>query len=151
MNNKKGISNYDIDYLLRNIDLYNGCYSNDNLPKLKNGFYVVNLQDEKDNGSHWVCFCKNDIKNIYYDPFGCPPSDEVHSKLYPYLYSNKDIQNIDSTNCGYYCIAFIKWMNMNLLNPIKRFDEFICNFDLKNTNKNDKTLKYMLSYLYKTK
>jgi len=40
---------------------------------------------------------------------------------------------------------------MNLLNPIKRFDEFICNFDLKNTNKNDKTLKYMLSYLYKTK
>jgi len=43
MNNKKGISNYDIDYLLRNIDLYNGCYSNDNLPKLKNGFYVVNL------------------------------------------------------------------------------------------------------------
>ena len=46
---------------LRNIEIQNyyknepsGVYSRDNLPKIENGAYVINLDEYKDSGKHWI-------------------------------------------------------------------------------------------------
>ena len=50
---------------------FNRVFSRDNLPKkIKDGVYVINLDEYADTGTHWiVLFCKkNEI--IYFDSFG---------------------------------------------------------------------------------
>ena len=39
---------------------FNGVFSRDNLPKqIKDGAYVINHDEHKDTGTHWVAlFCK---------------------------------------------------------------------------------------------
>ena len=34
--------------------IFNGVYSRNNLPNLKNGAYVINLDHLKHTGTHWV-------------------------------------------------------------------------------------------------
>jgi hypothetical protein len=66
---------------LTNSDLYsicirlkiklNGIYMKDELPSdLKEGNYIINLQNHDENGSHWTCFIKNANNIFYYDSFG---------------------------------------------------------------------------------
>ena len=33
---------------------FNGVYSRDNLPKIKDGVYIINLDKYSDIGTHWV-------------------------------------------------------------------------------------------------
>ena len=49
---------------------FNGVYSRDNLPnKIKDGAYVINLDEYSDIGTHWVALWVNN--NItYFDSFG---------------------------------------------------------------------------------
>ena len=35
---------------------FNGVYSRDNLSEIKNGAYIINLDEYSDTGTHWVCF-----------------------------------------------------------------------------------------------
>ena len=48
----------------------NGVYSRDNLPKIKDGANVINLDDHSDIGIHWIPLyvLNNDV--TYYDSFG---------------------------------------------------------------------------------
>jgi hypothetical protein len=39
------------------------------------------------------------------------PPENIHYIIYPYTDNNEHIQNITSSACGYYCIAFIMVMN----------------------------------------
>ena len=50
----------------------NGVYSRDNLPKIKDGAYVINLDEYSDIGTHWVDLHVDDNDNnvIYFDFFG---------------------------------------------------------------------------------
>ena len=32
---------------------FNGDYSRDNLPRINNGTYVINLDDKQSKGTHW--------------------------------------------------------------------------------------------------
>ena len=50
---------------------FNGVFSRDNLPKkIKDGAYVINLDEHADTGTHWIAlFCKkNEV--IYFGSFG---------------------------------------------------------------------------------
>ena len=50
---------------------FNGVYSRDHLPKkIKDGAYIINLDEYADVGTHWIAlFCKkNEI--FYFDSFG---------------------------------------------------------------------------------
>ena len=50
---------------------FNGVFSRDNLlKKIKDGAYVINLDEHKDTGTHWIAlFCmRNEF--IYFDRFG---------------------------------------------------------------------------------
>ena len=53
------LSNLDILKILKNQKInINGIFMKDELPKLKEGFYIVNLASEKANngGTHWLTF-----------------------------------------------------------------------------------------------
>jgi hypothetical protein len=128
------LSNFDIDEILNHEDIeYNGIFSKDVLPNpLKKGFYIINLADDSEGGSHWTALYKyNDGLYIYYDSFGfiCPKDVEERMKHGNLIFSNRQIQDINQTSCGYYSIAFIKYMTKNKhKNPIDTFNKFVLLF-----------------------
>ena len=49
---------------------FNGVYSRDNLPKtIKNGAYVINLDEYADVGTHWIALYAKKNEVIYFDSF----------------------------------------------------------------------------------
>ena len=49
----------------------NGVYSKDNLPnKIKDGAYVINLDEYSDIGTHWIALCVKNNDITYFDSFG---------------------------------------------------------------------------------
>ena len=135
------LSNVDIENILRpRTTTFGGVYSKDKIPKkLKKGFwYVINMENEKDgDGTHWVCFKYGDSIE-YYDSFGFPPPNSIlRLSKNDIHYSKKQIQNEDSTACGYFCIA-------RILSPLD-YGAFLKKFS-KNTLKNEQILKSMLPH-----
>ena len=50
---------------------FNGVYSRDNLPnKIKDGAYVINLDEYSDIGTHWVALWVSNNNVTYFDSFG---------------------------------------------------------------------------------
>ena len=83
------------------------------LKKIKDEAYVINLDERKDTGTHWIAlFCmRNEV--IYFDSFGV---EHIPKEIKKFI-SNKNIKaNIyriqanDSIMCGYFCIGFIDFM-----------------------------------------
>ena len=54
------LTNFEIQKYYQNEPRFNGVYSRNNLPKkIKDGAYVINLDEYADVGMHWVAlFCK---------------------------------------------------------------------------------------------
>ena len=50
--------------------MYNGVYSKNNLPKIKNGAYVINLNEYKSIETHWITLYVNAENVTYFDNFG---------------------------------------------------------------------------------
>ena len=64
-------SNFEIQAYYQNEPRFNGVYSRDNLPnKMKNGAYVINLDEYHDIGTHWVARYGNNKTVTYFDSFG---------------------------------------------------------------------------------
>ena len=65
------LTNFEIQKFYQNEPRFNGVYSRDNLPKrIKDGAYVINLDEYADIGTTWVAlYCEN-IEIIYFDNFG---------------------------------------------------------------------------------
>ena len=94
---------------------FNGVCSRDNLPnKIKDGAYVINLDEYSDNGTHWIAlYVKNNVVT-YFDSFGVEHIPKEIIKFINGPSQNKNIMtNIfrikpyDSIMCGYFCIGFI--------------------------------------------
>ena len=49
---------------------FNGFYSRDNLPKIRDVAYVINLDEYSDIGTHWVALYVQNNNVIYFDSFG---------------------------------------------------------------------------------
>jgi len=108
------LSNIDIEKILEKYGInINGIYSKDLLPReLKKGWYIINLQNHNDgNGTHWTCFHLGE--NIYFDSFGFCAPEHLEHILKPYIFNNKEIQNLDSSCCGWFCISLIKYIESN--------------------------------------
>ena len=86
-------------------------FSRDNLPKkIKDGAYLINLDEYADIGTHWVAlFCKkNEI--IYFDSFGVEHIPEEIKEFIGNKNMKANIFRIQANNSvmfGYYCIGFI--------------------------------------------
>ena len=143
------LSSLDLLQLIKqfNINNFNGIYSKDLLPAdLKLGWYIINLENhDEGNGTHWTCFkITNDKINIYFDSFNFVAPTLVEEKIKPYVYNDKQIQDINSSACGFYCIACINYVEIhNVVGDCLAFKDFINVFS-KNQDYNDIILKRYL-------
>jgi hypothetical protein len=112
-------------------------FSRDKIPSfIRNGCYILNLDDHNGNGTHWTLFIVND-KYLFYDDsvgtllMGYPPKElhdlanRMNIKVItnPYTY-----QHVSSNLCGYYALymATIFKKYINILNP-QNFKKIIYN------------------------
>ena len=110
------LRNFEIQWYYQNEPRFNGVYSRDNLPdRIKDGAYVINLDEYSDIGTHWIALYVNNKTVTYFDSFGI----EHISKEVKKCVNNKNItanifriQVYDSVMCRYFCIEFIDYMFM---------------------------------------
>lgn len=124
------MTNIQINQILQNNSQFRGCYCKDQLNwNCRNGYYIVNLDDSTNEGTHWVAFYKANKLFIYFDSVGVVPPKEVircANTLSEIYYNEKQIQDYNASSCGFYCIAFVKFCNSRdtFNNFIKRFSYF---------------------------
>ena len=63
-------TNFEIQKYYQNQPRFNGVYSKDNLPKINDGAYVINLDKYSDIGTHWVALYVNNNDVTYFDSSG---------------------------------------------------------------------------------
>ena len=123
-----------------NIKNYHGSYIDNRMPrKLKNGYYSINLNGH----SHWTCLFKDGKDFYYFDSFGFPASEEVEELIGEYIYSDVQLQNMNSSSCGYYCIAFMLYLQQHK-DKKSAFAKFLSLFT-KDTKNNELILDELLN------
>ena len=108
------LTNFETQGYYQNEPRFNGVYSRDNLPKaIKNGAYVINLDEYSDIGTQWISLYVNNKTVTYFDSFGV---EHIPKEIKKFI-NNKSIlaniyraQNYDSIMCGYFCVSFINYM-----------------------------------------
>ena len=83
------LTNFEIQKYYEDEPRFNGVFSRDNLTKkIKDGTYVINLDEYEDTGTHWIAlFCnKNDI--TYFDSFGV---EHIPKEIIEFI-GNKNIE-----------------------------------------------------------
>ena len=121
------LTNFEIQKHCHNQSRFNGVYSRDNLLRIKDGAYVINLDESSDVGTHWIALfmLNNDV--TYFDIFGV---EHILKYIKAFLGTKNIKSNIfriqayDSM-CGYFCIGFIDFILVgktltdftNLLSP----------------------------------
>ena len=98
------LTNFEIQKFYENEPRFNGVYSTDNLSKIKDGPYIINLDEHYDIGTHWIALWVNNNNATYFDSFG------VEHKNKNIITNIFRIQAYDSIMCGYFCIGFIDFM-----------------------------------------
>ena len=64
------LTNFEIQKHYQNEPRFNGVFSRDNLPKIKDGAYIINLDEYSDVGTYWVAAHVNNDDVTYFDSFG---------------------------------------------------------------------------------
>ena len=64
------LTNFEIQKYYENEPRFNGIYSRDNLQKIKDGAYIMTLDEYSDIGTHWVALYLQNNDVIYFDSFG---------------------------------------------------------------------------------
>ena len=108
------LANFEIQKYHENESRFNGVYSRNNLPKkIKDGAYVINLDEYTDVGTHWIALFCNRNEIVYFDIFGVEP---VPEEIKEFVGNENIIANIfwvqanNSVLCGNFCIGFINFM-----------------------------------------
>ena len=64
------LTSFEIQKYYKNEPRFNGVYSRNNLPKkIKDGAYVINLDEYADVGTHWIALFGNRSEIVYFDSF----------------------------------------------------------------------------------
>ena len=132
------LTNFEITEYYENERRFNGVYSRD-LPKtIKNGSYVINLDEYADVDTYWIALYAKNNEVIYFDSFGV---EHAPKKIKRFI-GHKDIktnifriQAYNSIMCGYFCIGSIDFMFAN-----KTLIDFTSLFSPYNFEKNDKII-----------
>ena len=118
------LTNFEIQEYYQNEPRFNRVFSRDNLANtIKNSAYVINLDEYRDTGTHWVALYVDNKTIIYFDSFGV---EHIPKEIIKFIGNeqsssakarNKNIitniyriQAYDSIMCGYFCIGFINFM-----------------------------------------
>ena len=136
------LTNFEIQEYYQNEPRFNRVFSRDNLPNsIKNGAYVINLDEYHDIGTHWVALYVNNKSITYFDSFGV---EHIAKEIMNFIARKKIIANIyriqayDSIMCSYFCIGFINFMfngkcltdytNLFSPNDLKKNDDIILKY-----------------------
>ena len=136
------LTNFEIQEYYQNEPRFNGVFSRDSLPNtIKNGAYVVNLDEYHEIGTHWIALYVNNTIVTYFDSFRV---EHIPKKIMKFMACKKIITNIykirayDSIMCAYFCIGFINFMfngksltdytNLFSPNDFNKKDDIILNY-----------------------
>ena len=120
--------------------------------KIKDGAYIINLDEYSDIGTHWIALHVNNDDVTYFVSFGVehiPKEIKIFiNRPLSSASQNKNIktnifrvQAYDSVMCGYFCIGFIDFMFKG-----KTLTEYTNLFLPNNFEKNDDIiLKYFMN------
>ena len=150
------ISNYEIEnvakhYKLNLID----CCMKDELPShIQDGFYIINLESSNQGqGTHWTTLIVQPHLALFVDSFGAPPSIEIENfvkkrKGIKFAFSNEIIQDLDSSNCGFFCLYLIYFISKHQREKelIQLVESFI-NLFKDNTKLNDGILRQLFKQI----
>ena len=65
------LANFKIQKYYENEPRFNGVYSRNNLPeKIKDGAFVINVDQYADVGTHWIALLCSISEIVYFDSFG---------------------------------------------------------------------------------
>ena len=109
------LTNFEIQKYYQKEPRFNGIYSRDNLPernsvKIKDGAYIINLDEYSDVGTHWVALYVQNNDAPYFDSFGV---EHIPKEIKTFIGTKNiktnifRIQAYDPIMCGCFCIAFI--------------------------------------------
>ena len=108
------LTNFEIQKYYQNEPRLNGVYSRNNLPKkIKDGAYVISLDEYANVRTHWIALICNRSEIVYFDSFGI---EHVPEQIKNFVENKNIIANIfrlqanNSVMCGYLCIVFIYFM-----------------------------------------
>ena len=119
------LTNFEIQNYYQNKPIFNGVYSRNNLPKRKDGAYVINLDKYKSIGVHWIVLYLNGNDATYFHSFAVKHTPKETN----ILIGNKNIRNIfkihsyKSIMCQYFCTGFVDYtlQRKSLLDYTKSF------------------------------
>ena len=108
------LSNYEIESIAEHygFPLKDCCMKDELQGSPKNGYYIINLESStQGDGTHWTLLIIQPDLALFFDSFGAPPSTEIIDfvKKRPGIhmaFNNEIIQDIDSSNCGFFLFVF---------------------------------------------
>jgi hypothetical protein len=114
-------------------------------------YYMVNLENHNQKGSHWVGLYYGKDYIFYFDSYGAPPAqtiiNKIKSKVKKIYFNNFICQNLDSILCGWFVITLFmiirKYKNEKPLDVINKYINY---FD-DDTELNDEKLKRVYNLL----
>ena len=100
--------------------------------------YVINFDEYKNTGTHWVSLFVKANKVIYFDSFGI---EHIPKEINKFINNNIEsnifkIQVYDSIMCRYFCIKFISYMFKG-----KKLLDYTNLFSPNDFKKNDRVIK----------
>ena len=130
------LSNFETQKYYQNTPRFNGVFTRNNLAKkIKDGAYVIKLDEYADVGTHWIdLFCSRS-EIVYFDSFGI---EHVPEEIKELVGNKKMIANIfrvqanNSVMCWFFCIEFIDFMLAG-----KKLTDFTCLLSPYDFKKND--------------
>ena len=95
------LNNIEITYYFKYEPRCNGVFSTNNLPRIKDGAYVINLDDKNSKGTHWISLFINKNTAVYFYSFEIEYiPQEILNKIWITIYIKYKIMNL-------LCVDFI--------------------------------------------
>ena len=107
------LTNFEIQKHYQKEPKFNGVYSRNNLSKIKDGAFIINLDDYESIGTHWITLYVNYNNETYFDSFRVEHIPEEIRKFLGNKYVPTNIYRIkayDLIMCGYFYFEFIDFM-----------------------------------------
>ena len=141
------LTNFEIQKYYQNEPRFNGVFSRDNLPKIKDGDYILNLDEYSDIRTHQIALYVSNKSVIYFDSFGV---EHILKEIKTFIGRSLSIttnmfriQAYGSIMCGYFCVGFIDFVLKG-----KTLTEYTNPFspnNLENKKNDDIILKYFMN------
>ena len=102
------LTNFERQKYYENEPKFNGVCSRNNLSKIKDWAFLINLDEYESVGTHWIALYVNDNNVKYFDSFGV---EHIPKEIQKFIGNKNIITNIQrrqayDSMCGYFSIGF---------------------------------------------